>query len=135
MGASCSPSIDGDGVLTLAVAGDLDLNSRDSLRELVTTAIRTEDASRIVVDLAAVTFLDSSAIGVLIGGWRLATEAGKGFGLSRPRGVVRQVLEVTAVWGHLGIEEGPTTGAEGPTPGPEEPTADPDSARPDPSPV
>jgi anti-sigma B factor antagonist len=119
--ASCSPPIDGDGVLTLAVAGDLDLNSRDSLRELVTTAIRTEDASRIVVDLAAVTFLDSSAIGVLIGGWRLATEAGKGFGLIRPRGVVRQVLEVTAVWGHLGIEEGPAAGS--------------DSARPDPGPV
>lgn len=128
MDASCSPSIDGDGVLTLAVAGDLDLNSRDSLRELVTTAIRTEDASRIVVDLAAVTFLDSSAIGVLIGGWRLATETGKGFGLIRARGVVRQVLEVTAVWGHLGIEDGSTAGAEGSAGGP-------DSARPDPSPV
>lgn len=56
MDAPASPFIDSEGVLTLAVTGELDLSSRDLLREAITTAIRTDDVTRVVVDLEAVTF-------------------------------------------------------------------------------
>jgi anti-anti-sigma factor len=108
---SISSSADGHGLLTIALAGEIDLATRDSLRQAITEAIGSGDVSRIIVDLDAVTFVDSSALGVLVAGWRRATETGKSLGLVNAHGTVRRVLDLTALWDLLGIEDTPTQAA------------------------
>jgi anti-sigma B factor antagonist len=90
---------DGD-TITLAVAGDVDLAARDVLATAVGAAL-DENPSVIAVDLAEVTFLDSSGIGALIRGRNLADERHIVFYTVGANGLVRQVLEMTGVWEHL----------------------------------
>jgi anti-sigma B factor antagonist len=103
---SIRPDAGEAGTITLAVTGDVDLGSVELLREAITQAVKAEDARAIVVDLAGVGFLDSTGIGALIAGWRLADDNAKGYRLAEARGMVREVLEVTAVWGLMGAGPG-----------------------------
>ena len=50
------------------------------------------------MDLDAVTFVDSGGIGVLVKGFHSASEAGCGYKVVNPQGIVRQVLEITGVF-------------------------------------
>jgi anti-anti-sigma factor len=86
-----------DGELRLRLVGELDIDNADELRQLVRSAVDTPRVTGIQVDLLAVTFLDSSAISALLAGARAANEAGLRYRISRPRGFVRKVLDVTGV--------------------------------------
>ncbi len=56
-----------DGVAVIEVDGELDLYTAPRLKEALLTAV--EDGTlRIVIDMSGVHFIDSSALGVLIGG-------------------------------------------------------------------
>lgn len=60
----------------VAVRGDLDVAGAPQLREALIDVIA--DGRRVLVDLEALDFLDSSGLGVLIGGLRRArTEGGE----------------------------------------------------------
>jgi anti-anti-sigma factor len=89
------------------VTGEIDLASSGWLtREIeaaVAMAAEAPDTS-VVVDLSKVSFLDSSGINALITGSRLAGGAGH-FRVTGATGFVREVLEFTGVWGHLGGEQ------------------------------
>lgn len=92
----------GDGVLVIRAAGELDVHNADRLRVCCQEAIGT-GGCRVVVDLADTTFMDSTALGVLVGlakrteatgGWlRLVT------GNSAP---VQTLLKLTALDAVLG---------------------------------
>lgn len=56
-----------DGVAVISVAGELDLYTAPQLKENLLAAIENGDLD-IVIDMAGVHFIDSSALGVLIGG-------------------------------------------------------------------
>lgn len=87
--------------LRLRVAGEIDLSNVDALQAEVATALEASDTGVVVVDLADVSFLDSSGISALLKGRRLADGAGKGFRVEGARGMVREVLTITGVWEHL----------------------------------
>ncbi|RJQ45224.1 MAG: anti-sigma factor antagonist [Gaiellales bacterium] len=56
-----------DGAAVITVAGELDLYTAPRLKENLVSII-DGGALRIVIDMSAVHFIDSSALGVLIGG-------------------------------------------------------------------
>jgi anti-sigma B factor antagonist len=56
-----------DGVAVITVAGELDLYTAPRLKENLLAALE-DGVLKIVVDMAGVHFIDSSALGVLIGG-------------------------------------------------------------------
>ncbi|GAA2637087.1 hypothetical protein GCM10010399_82860 [Dactylosporangium fulvum] len=87
-------------VLTLHVAGDLDLATADELGREITAATGA-GAGEVVVDLAAVPFIDSAGINVLLKGRRLADERHLRFRIANATRLVRQVLELGGVWTHL----------------------------------
>ena len=64
----------GDAVV-VAVEGELDLFTAPFLRDEVRDAIKL-DGARLVLDLTALSFMDSSGLSVLIEAWRLATSEG-----------------------------------------------------------
>jgi anti-sigma B factor antagonist len=59
----------------IAVTGELDLASTPALRELLEAHLAAGSAT-IVVDLTAVTFLDSTALGVLVSAFKRCRELG-----------------------------------------------------------
>ncbi|MDG6106706.1 STAS domain-containing protein [Dactylosporangium aurantiacum] len=99
MALTLSTTRDDDPVV-ISVAGDVDLSTAAELEGALATAVG-DAASGVVVDLAGVTFIDSAGINALLKGKRLADERGQRFSVANPAGVVRDVLELTGVLGHL----------------------------------
>ncbi|MDQ7904436.1 STAS domain-containing protein [Phytohabitans sp. ZYX-F-186] len=90
----------GPGHVQLALVGEIDLSSVEVLLQGQGEALAGA-ASRslpgVVVDLGRVTFLDSTGIGALVGGFREASAAGLTYRLENPRGAVARVLDVSGV--------------------------------------
>lgn len=73
--------------LTVHLAGDLDLQYAPSLREMLTQV--DDDVQAVVIDLAAVSFLDSVGISVLIAAYQRLTGSGVGFAVLAPPRILR----------------------------------------------
>lgn len=99
MALSLSTTRDDDTVV-VSVAGDVDLATAPELDGAVSAAVN-DAAGDVVVDLAGMTFIDSAGINALLKGRRLADGRGLRFRIVNPDGVVRDVLELTGVLGHL----------------------------------
>ena len=90
-------SVTNDGATTVVVvSGELDLATRDELRAALAPL-----AGKIVVDLADVTFLDSSCIGVLAGAGQRLREDGGELHVRNPADVPRRALEITGLGGMI----------------------------------
>jgi anti-sigma B factor antagonist len=77
----------------LRVAGEVDLYSSPELRKAILKAVPSAKGG-LVVDLAGVTYIDSSGVATLVEGLRSAREHGTGFILNAPSQAVTQVLEL-----------------------------------------
>jgi anti-sigma B factor antagonist len=86
--AQFSVEDDTTGPLVIA-SGQLDLAVNDALREVLAGLEGT-----VTLDLSDVTFIDSSAIGVLVGAQTRLTDAGGGLRLRNPQDLPRRVLEI-----------------------------------------
>jgi anti-sigma B factor antagonist len=80
--------------VVVAVTGDVDIHTAPQVAERL-DALRAEGCTAIVVDLSDVTFLDSSALGVLIAAHRELAGVGGGLRLAAPRPQVSQVFRIT----------------------------------------
>lgn len=77
------------------VKGELDMSTAPSLAHALADA-GPADAT-VVVDLSAVAFLDSSAIGTLITAGRARNEAGGRLQIGGRSAIVERVLEITGL--------------------------------------
>ncbi len=78
------------------MTGKLDLLSAAEVKESLAKSV-AEGHRRMVVDLAGVTFIDSSGLGALIGGLKAARLAGGDLRLARPADQARVILELTTL--------------------------------------
>jgi len=83
-------------VVTMALHGEVDILTVDEVRRSLTEAVESRP-SAIVVDLSALSFIDSTGLGALIFGFQRAREAGIGFRLARPSPNVRQILTLSGL--------------------------------------
>jgi anti-anti-sigma factor len=81
-----------DGVVRLAVHGELDLGTSPVLEEAVAKAT---GAARVELDLSAMSFMDSSGLAVLIGARRRAEDAGHQLAIAGVNDHVRRLLDLT----------------------------------------
>jgi anti-sigma B factor antagonist len=85
-------------VTVVALSGEHDVSTAPYLREQV---VPTLDAGNpLVVDLTAATFIDSSVLGVLLGGLRRAREHGLGYAIvlgDEAGSAVRRIFDVTGL--------------------------------------
>jgi anti-sigma B factor antagonist len=87
---------DESGTIVVCPEGELDLAAADAFRTALQDALRR--ARRAVqVDLAAVTFIDSTALAVLVDAWRQAEERDVVLCVLRPAPNVRRVLDITGL--------------------------------------
>ncbi|BCJ50839.1 hypothetical protein Asp14428_23140 [Actinoplanes sp. NBRC 14428] len=84
-----------DGTVIVALSGECDLEGRDRLTAVLHDAVAT--ATPVVVDLAGVTFIDSSGIHGLVVAHHAAQRAGSRLHLVNASGPVATVLEMTGV--------------------------------------
>ncbi len=90
-------SLDRDAdVATVALHGEVDVLTVDQVRVALTDAIAGGPRS-IVVDLAGLTFIDSTGLGALVFGFQRARDAGIAFRLARASRGVRQVLVLSGL--------------------------------------
>lgn len=83
------------------VAGELDLHCAPQLRAELSRVIEANVPPKIVVDLAGVTFLDSTGVGVLVGALKRARAAGGSLHFCNPQPRVCRVFEITGLIGPL----------------------------------
>jgi len=92
-----------DGAIVLRLGGELDLYNADDVRGALADALATEP-TRIVVDLAEVNFIDSTALGVLIEA-RSRMADRNGFRLAAPGLETRRALEVSGLDRHFLVHD------------------------------
>jgi anti-anti-sigma factor len=81
-------------VPVLAAAGEIDHDSRELLRDAALLALG-DRGSRLVLDLAGVSFCDSGGLSLFVDLHRLTTSRGGGLRLARAQPVVVSVLQAT----------------------------------------
>ena len=91
------------GALVLSLTGELDLYTAPALREALHEAV-ARSPKRLVVDLAEVTFVDSTALGSLVEA-RAQLGKGEAFALAAPGLEVRRALEVSGLDRHFAVHE------------------------------
>jgi anti-sigma B factor antagonist len=80
----------------LDVVGEVDLYTAPALREKLVSLI-DEGSTRVLVNLAEVGFMDSSGLGVLVGGLKHAKERSGDLALVCVEGPVLKVLTITGL--------------------------------------
>lgn len=91
---------DGD-TRTVVLSGEIDINGTAELDRLLRQAVQS--ACGVRVDIAGVTFIDSTVITALINSQNLARAAGCRFVLVNPKAQVKRVLAITGVLDALTI--------------------------------
>ena len=65
-----------ESVLCIRLTGELDHHSAEALRQKVTNYLQTEDIRHIVLNLADLSFMDSSGLGVILGRYKEIKQLG-----------------------------------------------------------
>ena len=85
-----------DGIATVSVRGEVDVYTAPQLRERL-YAVVGDGATRVVLDLSAMTFIDSTGLGVVVGALKRLRESGGDLVLRSPSRSTRKVLEITGL--------------------------------------
>lgn len=89
-----------DADTVVAITGEIDVSHAATLRRALLAEIAPPTAA-LTVDLAGVTFLDSSGVSVLIAGRNAANDAGVAYAVTGATGRVAHVLTITGVMNRL----------------------------------
>ncbi len=80
------------------MAGELELATVDRLRQHVKQELcASRPPSRLMVDMAEVTFCDSTGLGALLASRTDAADHGIGFHVINPSGMTRRVMQATSL--------------------------------------
>ncbi|HET8892702.1 MAG TPA: STAS domain-containing protein [Gaiellaceae bacterium] len=91
------------GAVVVALAGELDLYNANDVREAL-IGITADEPARLVVDLAEVTFIDSTALGVLIEA-RSRMASRRAFLLAAPGMETKRALEISGLDKHFSVHD------------------------------
>ena len=92
------------GKTLVTVVGEVDVSNAGELREAVDSALEATP-TEVSVDLAEVSYIDSTGIGVLVGAANRAQEAGIAFSVAHPQANVKRVLGLLGVERQLNVED------------------------------
>jgi anti-sigma B factor antagonist len=85
----------------LRISGEVDISTAPQLRE----RLQQLESRSVVVDLSAMTFIDSTGLGVLVGAFKRLRESGGDLVLRAPTLSARKVLELTGLSQLVTIED------------------------------
>ena len=85
------------GTSTVTLTGELDMACSPEIREMLLDEISRPGVERVIVDLAEVTFIDSSFISALVAGYHTAKAFGAEFVVVNPMPRISKVLRVAGI--------------------------------------
>ena len=91
------------GCMVVTAAGEIDLRTAPGLDGAIRESLQS--APCVIVDMTRVTFVDSMALGVLIGARRRANEHGGSVLLVRPPSLLRKILVTTQLQDYFAVYE------------------------------
>jgi anti-anti-sigma factor len=97
------PAIQDKQAIRLAVAGEIDIMTADSLRETLIHMLHKYRPAHIGVDLADVTFMDASGISALLKFAIAARQTDCAIAVTNPRSNVYKVLKITGLLEEFGL--------------------------------
>lgn len=97
---------DHGGQVELSAAGDLDLAAAGDLESAAEHVMLNDSCKRLVVDLSAVTFIDSTGIGALVSIRNSALSKGIELTLRRPSAQVYRLIEIANLAAIFDISDG-----------------------------
>lgn len=103
-----SVSMGANGTLDVALRGEIDFTNAAEVREIIRTAVAGERPAAVRADLADVTFVDSSGIGVLVSAMKAAEETGATYRVEHPNVKVHHQLRVAGLLDAFGLAEPPS---------------------------
>ena len=80
----------------IEVSGYLDVSTSPRLREQI-HALAEEGPKVLIIDLGPIEFIDSSALGVILNGWKLLHAEGATLAVVSPQPRITKVFEITAI--------------------------------------
>jgi anti-sigma B factor antagonist len=86
-----------DGTCTLILSGEADLDVADDIVELGTLSLKDATNHVLILDLAAVTFIDSTTLGALVQLRNIAMDQAKRMSLVNVPPVVARVLTIAGL--------------------------------------
>ena len=90
-------TVDRGGALsTVTLSGELDLAANRAVQELLAAELRQPGLTHLLVDMSAVTFIDSTVLGTLVYAHNAAHDVGRQFTIS-PSERVRRIVEITGL--------------------------------------
>ncbi|OPX83817.1 MAG: Anti-sigma F factor antagonist [Pelotomaculum sp. PtaB.Bin104] len=87
-----------ENTLIVRLSGDLDMGIADSLRNSLEEALDRQPVLNLVFNLAGVSFLDSSILGVLLGRYKRISKIGGSVCIVEPQPQVRRILELSGLF-------------------------------------
>ena len=85
------------GVAVVTVTGEVDVGTCEVLREGLLRVVTDEHDRDLVVNIAGVTFIDSTGVGVLVGAWRRLGARRGSLALAAPSPQVQRLLATTGL--------------------------------------
>src|SRR5579875_3197574 len=80
----------------IKVSGYLDISTSPRLREKI-LEVAGDDPAAVILDLGSIEFLDSSALGVVLNGWKLLQAEGGTLAVISPQARITKIFEITAL--------------------------------------
>jgi len=96
---------------TVSVVGEIDARTSLDLIEVVDKLLADGATT---LDLAGVTFMDSSGLRVLVDAQRTSLQSGNRFVVNRPSSRVRKILQISGLLDAIEITEHPARAVEAP---------------------
>ncbi|MCM4078875.1 STAS domain-containing protein [Paractinoplanes hotanensis] len=93
------------GTLCLTLSGDIDFVNSAPISQAIQEAVVQGRPALVRVDVAEVSFLDSSGLGVLVAALRAATECGAVFRVERPNANVYGQFEIAGLVERFGLAD------------------------------
>jgi anti-sigma B factor antagonist len=81
----------------LALDGEIDLVSAPDVRALLADIVNDHSTRAVVIDLAGVTFMDSSGVGALLSAYRPLKLQRRPLVVAQPQAIVARVLGITNI--------------------------------------
>jgi anti-sigma B factor antagonist len=91
-------------VATVALRGEVDVLNVDQVRVALVEALETHPRT-VVVDLADLSFIDSTGLGAIIFGFQRARDEGIEFQLANPTRGVHQILVLSGLLEVVGLKK------------------------------
>ncbi|GEB35711.1 MULTISPECIES: anti-sigma factor antagonist [Brevibacillus] len=90
----------------VVLGGDIDAHTGPKVKETLMSLANQPGASRILVDLEAVEYMDSTGIGIFIAAMKACKQNGCAFEVQKLSPRVERLFRITGLYEHIAVRKG-----------------------------